>query len=124
MSWCTEKLRDIHQRFAAAGQYGSIAVLERFMRSLKQECTLQIRVPQNPDDMRSILSLYLAWYNEFRPHQGLGGRVPMDLCLDIDTRADPIETREKDGVIPSCSSPFSKINAINHLPMVHLDIAT
>jgi len=61
MTWCAEKLRDIHQRFGAVGQYGSIAVLERFMRSLKHECTRQIRVPQNPDDMRSILSLYLAW---------------------------------------------------------------
>jgi len=65
MTWCAEKIRDIHQRFGAVGQDGSIAVFERFMRSLKQECTRQIRVPQNPDDMRGILSMCLAWYNQF-----------------------------------------------------------
>ena len=36
-AWCLR--RDIQQRFGAIGKYGSLAVIERFIRSLKNECT-------------------------------------------------------------------------------------
>ena len=71
--------------------------------------------------MRRILSLYLAWYNQFRPHQGLGGRVPMDLCLGLDTRADPIETRGKDGVMLELLISF--LEGQPYLPVVELEAA-
>jgi len=121
MTWCADQLRDIHQRFGAVGQYGSIAVLERFMRSLKQECTRQIRVPRNPDDIRRTLSLYITCYNEFRPHQGLGGRVPMDLCLGVDTRADPMQTRGDDGITLELLVSF--LEGQPYLPVVELEAA-
>ena len=33
--------------------------------------------------MRRELNLYVSWYNGFRPHQGLDGRVPMDVYRGI-----------------------------------------
>ena len=96
--WCASKLRDIRQRFGAVGEYGSIAVLERCIPSLKTECTRKIRIPVGLEAIRGELTLYVSWYNEFRPHQGLDGRVPMDVCQGIQTRASPIETRGEEGV--------------------------
>jgi transposase InsO family protein len=41
--WC-RRLR-IRHRFGAVGKYGSVAVVERLIRSLKTECTRRILVP-------------------------------------------------------------------------------
>jgi transposase InsO family protein len=41
--WCAR--RRIRQRFGAVGKYGSIAVVERFLRSMKNECTRRLLVP-------------------------------------------------------------------------------
>ena len=51
--WCTRfkrwcKRRKIKPRFGAVGQYGSIAVIERFIRTLKDEGLRRIHVPLNP----------------------------------------------------------------------------
>jgi len=45
----------------------------------------------------------------------------MDVCLGLDTRADPIETRGKDGVMLELLISF--LEDQRHLPMVHLDLA-
>lgn len=61
--WC--KRKKIGHRRGAVGQSGSIAVIERFMRSLKNECTRQIVVPLSIDDMRTEITLYVTWYAPF-----------------------------------------------------------
>ena len=58
--WCRRK--GIRPRFGAVGKYGSIAVVERFMRSLKNECTRRILVPLQLDTMRRELAFYVHWY--------------------------------------------------------------
>jgi len=55
-------------------------VIERFLLSLKTEHTRRILVPFEFDAMRREITLYAAWYNEHRPHQGLGGMTPADRC--------------------------------------------
>ena len=67
--WCRK--RRIRPRFGAVGKQGSVAVIERFMRSMKTECTRQILVPFGLDAMREELACYVTWYNEHRPHQSL-----------------------------------------------------
>jgi transposase InsO family protein len=42
-AWCRH--RGIQQRFGAIGKYGSLAVVERFIRSMKSECTRAILIP-------------------------------------------------------------------------------
>jgi hypothetical protein len=59
------------------GQHGSIAVIERFIKSLKTECVTRLPlVPLDMGGMAAELRLYLDWYNAERPHEFLGGRTP------------------------------------------------
>jgi transposase InsO family protein len=75
--WC--RRRGIRPRFGAVGKYGSLAVIERFMRSLKSECTRRMLVPLRLDAMRLEIALYVVWYNEQRPSQTLRGRTPREV---------------------------------------------
>ncbi len=72
--WC--KRRKIRPRYGAVGQYGSLAVIERFIRTLKDEGFRRILVPLNLRKVREEASLIVSWYNSCRPHTTLGGRTP------------------------------------------------
>ncbi|MHC5070902.1 MAG: DDE-type integrase/transposase/recombinase [Planctomycetota bacterium] len=73
-SWC--RRRHVRPRYGAVGKHASVAVIERFIRSMKAESTRCILVPLRLDAMREELSLYVSWYSEHRPHQGLNGMTP------------------------------------------------
>jgi len=62
--WC--RRRDIRQRFGAVGKYGSIAVVERLIRTIKSECTRKLMAPYRRDDFRRELSFFVIWYNRHR----------------------------------------------------------
>jgi transposase InsO family protein len=79
-AWCGR--HGIRPRFGAVGQHGSIALVERFIRSMKSECTRRIMVPMRLDSMRQELAFYASWFNEHRPHAGLDGRTPQRWCTD------------------------------------------
>ena len=64
-AWCRD--RGIRLRFGAVGKQGSVAVIERFFRSMKEECTRQIRVPFGLGAMPRELASYVIWHNEHRP---------------------------------------------------------
>jgi len=69
--------RGIQQRLGAVGRYGSIAVVERFIRSMKNECTrLLAVVPLAGAAFGRELDDYAAWYNAERPHSHFGARTP------------------------------------------------
>jgi len=74
--------RGIRQSFGAVGKYGSIAVVERFIRSMKNECTRRFLVPYQRESMRRELALYLEWYNGHRPHEWLGSATPDEIYFD------------------------------------------
>ena len=76
-SWC--KRKKIKPRFGAVGKYGSIAIIERFMKSLKTEHLCRIMVPMDPDEMFQEVRLYIDWYNEHRPHETLGAKTPEEV---------------------------------------------
>ena len=73
-SWC--KRRGIRPRYGRVGEPASIAIVERFIRSMKQECTRCLLVPSSLAAMRHELRLYSTWYNESRPHMALVGKTP------------------------------------------------
>jgi putative transposase len=50
-------------------------IIERFFRSLKEECVWQHQF-QTFEDARQRIRTWLAWYNEGRPHQALKYRSP------------------------------------------------
>jgi putative transposase len=72
--WC--KRRGIAPRFGAVGKHGSIAIVERFIRTMKQEGTRRMFVSYCHKKFHSDLKLLLDWYNEHRPHTSLQGRTP------------------------------------------------
>jgi hypothetical protein len=78
--WCHR--RAIRARFGAVGTHGSIAMVERFIRSMKTECTRPIRVPLQLNAMRHEIISYAVWYNQYRPNQALGGRTPWEVYAD------------------------------------------
>jgi len=53
------------------------AIIERFVRSLKEECVWQHSFVSFEHAWRE-LSAWIRWYNEERPHQALGHRSPCD----------------------------------------------
>ena len=75
--WCDS--HRIKPRFGALGQHGSIAVLERFNRTLKDELIRRILVPLRLSDFNEELIRYVIWYNGHRPHQYLRGRTPNEV---------------------------------------------
>ena len=77
LAWCERN--GVKARFGAVGRYGSIAVLERFMRTLKSEALRKFIVPLRLDSMCSVVGLAVSWYNEHRPHEALGGGTPAEV---------------------------------------------
>jgi putative transposase len=73
--WCGR--RGVRQRFGAVGRRGSIAVIERFIRTLKCECVrLLPLVPLRRDSFLRELCLFHHWYNGNRAHTTLAGATP------------------------------------------------
>lgn len=75
--WCRGK--GIRPRYGAVGEHGSIAIVERFIRSMKSECTRRVTVPFRLASMRYELGCYATWYNEHRPHTGIDGCTPTEV---------------------------------------------
>jgi len=69
-------------RYGAVGQHGSIAVVERAIRTLKNECIRRILVPLCHQQFRHEMSLFVEWYNEHRPHTTLAGRTPNEVYFE------------------------------------------
>ncbi len=107
--WC--RTRSIRPRFGAVGEHGSIAIVERFIRSMKSECTRRITVPFRLDAMRHEIACYATWYNEHRPHTGLGGRAPLEVYrgLPAANEAARFEPRVQWPRTAPCARPASPI---------------
>ena len=76
--WC--RRLGIHQRFGAIGKHGSLAVIERGIKTLKNECTRRlIAVPYRVTEFEQELALYVSWYNGHRPHSRLRGATPDEI---------------------------------------------
>ncbi len=86
-AWC--KRKSIRPRYGAVHRYGSIAVIERFIKSLKDEWLRRLVISLRFEAMRHDLSAYASWFNEHRPHQALGGSTPFEV-YEGRTRANQI----------------------------------
>jgi transposase InsO family protein len=109
-TWC--KRKGVKPRFGAIGKHGSIAVVERFIRTLKDECTRRIIVPLRRKDMRRELICHLDWYNEHRPHEFIGGRTPNEVYHDRPAANEMprIEVRPLWPTEASCATPAAAID--------------
>ncbi len=89
--WC--KRRGIRPRYGRIGEPASIAIVERFIRSMKQECIRCVLVPLSLAAMRREVHLYGIWYNTQRPHMGLAGKTPHEVYASRTARWRRFEPR-------------------------------
>jgi transposase InsO family protein len=92
-TWCSR--RAVRPRYGAIGQPASIAVAERFVRSMKQECTRCLLVPMSLAAMRRELSLYAIWFNAERPHMALAGKTPQEARAGRERKQRRLEPRPR-----------------------------
>jgi len=93
------------------GKHGSIAVIERFIQSMKEEYLRRTLLPLREGKLRRKLDLYLAWYNGHRPHTALGGATPDERYFGQRpaNRTPRWEPREKGPRASSCATPQTLI---------------
>jgi transposase InsO family protein len=73
----------IRQRFGAIGKTGSIALIERFWRTVKDGVGLRFWRPFLKRDLDSCVEATLVHYAYLRPHQGLRGGAPAEVYFRI-----------------------------------------
>jgi len=78
--WCDRK--DIKPRFGKVGEHGSIAIVERFILTMKQVLAQLPLIPLRRELFRNELVTIIQWYNEHRPHDSLGGKTPDEVYHD------------------------------------------
>jgi putative transposase len=75
--------RGVQPRYGAIGKTGSIALVERFFRTLKEAADLHHKPPLLPGDLVDRLRLAFEHYIWLRPHAGLGGATPAERLLGL-----------------------------------------
>lgn len=116
-SWCKKKKKKIGKtriwpRFGALKKHGSIAVVERFILSMKNEGSRRITVSMNIDEFRKELDLYTAWYNYHRPHETLEGKTPFEVYAKVKTPANQqrrFEPRKKWPLESRCAGVQARV---------------
>ncbi len=73
-AWCGRN--KTRPRYGAIGQHGSIAIVERFIRTLKQEHLRRVFVPPTRRRITRLIATFQRHYNEHRPHSALAGLTP------------------------------------------------
>ena len=119
--WCDR--RGITPRFGAVGQHGSIALIERFILSLKNGCTRVILVPLRTDAFHQELTFFANWYNQNRPHSSLHGKTPHEVYHDLFPASERprYEPRARWPRIAPCASPPPPVASHCGAP-IHLDV--
>ena len=69
----------IGQRFGAVGRVGSIALLERVWRTLKDLARVRPRPPLTAHALEARLRRVMPWYATCRPHSALEGATPHEI---------------------------------------------
>ncbi len=69
----------ILRRYGAVGKSGSIGLIERFWRSMKEEYVSHLFLYRSTKALGVRLERYRRWFNGERPHQGQGQRTPDDI---------------------------------------------
>jgi transposase InsO family protein len=129
-AWC--KRRGAKPRYGAIGAYGSIAIIERLIRTLKDEGLRRILVPLRRTEMLVEVDVFIDWYNVRRPHMGLAGATPNEIYRGLrPARAGPrYEIRPKYPVRRREKLRKKKETIVHlvighhdgrpHLPVIHL----
>jgi len=119
--WC--RRQGIRHRFGALGKYGSLAVIERCIRTAKGECTRRlIVVPYRLAAFEQELALYISWFNGHRPHTRLSAATPNEVYHHRRPacRSPRFEPRQRWPRQSRCAAPQTLIRG---RPGVRLDLS-
>ena len=96
--------------------------MERFIRTMKDECTRRLVVPLRRDDMRRELSCFIEWYNEQRSHTWLEGRAPNEAYFNDGRDEERIQPRARrpGEPCPRVALDVTFHAGRRHLPVVRL----
>jgi hypothetical protein len=111
--WC--RRWKIRQRFGAVGKYGSIATVERLIRTVKTECTRRhVVVPLRQTAIEHELALWRGWHDANRPHEALGARTPDEVYFASRPacRAPRFEPRSRWPRRSPCAAPHTLIRGL------------
>jgi transposase InsO family protein len=109
--WC--RRRGIRFRYGAVGKHGSIAIIERFFRTLKNDCTRRVLVSFRRGAVRRELAYFMRWYNGHRPHGPLGVRTPDEVYGGLAPACERprLELRPRWPRRSRCASPQAPVDA-------------
>lgn len=81
--WFTKQVasRGMAHRHSRVRQPNDNAHLERFNRTIQEECLN--RVPRSLRSWRREIPQYLTYYNEHRPHMGLSMKTPLEIIKAV-----------------------------------------
>ena len=105
------KENGIHWRHGAIGQHRSIAVIERYFRTLKSECTRRIIVPSVLESFNEELKVWVEYFNAHQPHNRHEGKTPDEVYFNLPAaNAQPrIEPRPRACDYTPCARPRTKV---------------
>jgi putative transposase len=78
-TWFVERIQAKH-RYSRIGKPNDNAHIERFNRTLQEECL--DKVNRTPEAFNAALKLYLPWYNTKRHHFGLKLKTPLQVLTE------------------------------------------
>jgi hypothetical protein len=96
----------------AVGKHGSLAIVERFIQTMKNECTRVVSVPLHRRAFRRELGFFVEWYNGHRPSSVLGVRTPEEVYLGIQAACEQprLELRPRWPRGSRCASPQAPVD--------------
>ncbi len=78
-SWFVSRIQKKH-RYSRIGKPNDNAHIERFNRTLQEECL--DKVERTPEAFNKALKTYLSWYNTKRHHFGLNLKTPLAILTE------------------------------------------
>jgi transposase InsO family protein len=113
-AWC--KRKQLGHRFGALGEIGSIAIVERLILTLKNECTRRIFVRLDKRSFRNELLFFTDWYNSHRPHSTLKATTPDEVYHGQPAEAQAIDIKPDRAVLLHVNF----LHGRKHLPVISL----
>jgi len=86
-------------------------LVERFILTLKNECTRIILVPLRSEAFHRELRIFEFWFNQHRPHSALDGKTPYEMYHEIlpGCQRPRIEPRSRWPRSAPCASPHAPV---------------
>jgi hypothetical protein len=71
----------VKQRFTRPYRPQTNGKMERFWRTINEDF-IEGTTFATLEELKKELIQYMIYYNEYRPHQGIGGKKPIDICKE------------------------------------------